>query len=363
MSRFARHNRVFFFEEPIFEDDKYELRCSVCPSTGVRVMTPVLPAETLSGQVNNLQRALLHDMFSDNRIEDFVAWYYTPMALNFSSGINPSLTVYDCMDELSAFAGAPPSMRRNEQILFEKADLVFTGGPSLFESKQAKHPSVHLFPSSVDVGHFAKALTAQTEPADQRGIPFPRLGYIGVIDERMDLELLENLAGSRSDWQIVMVGPIAKIDPATLPRAANIHYLGMKSYGDLPAYLSGWDVALLPFAQNPSTRFVSPTKTPEYLAAGRPVVSTPIRDVLHPYGELGLVEIAEPGRAFVDATESILKRGMPPGWRSQVKVFLDALSWDRTWVEMRTLMDERLATIRALAAPALVAVPPVRRPR
>jgi UDP-galactopyranose mutase len=363
MSRFARHSRVFFFEEPVFEGENYQLRCSVCSNTGVRVMTPVLPAATLPGQVDNLQRALLYEMFSEHRIEDFIAWYYTPMALNFSSAITPSLTVYDCMDELSAFAGAPPSMRRNERILFERADLVFTGGRSLFESKQANHSSVHLFPSSVDVRHFAKAMTAKTEPMDQRGIPFPRLGYIGVIDERMDLDLLKDVAGSRPDWQIVMIGPVVKIDPASLPLAANIHYLGMKSYRELPAYLSGWDVALLPFAQNPSTRFVSPTKTPEYLAAGRPVVSTPIRDVLYPYGELGLVKIAQPGSGFVNAIESILRNGMQPGWRSQVKVFLDTLSWDRTWLEMRTLMDEHLATIRALAAPALVTTPPVRRPQ
>jgi UDP-galactopyranose mutase len=363
MSRFARHSRVFFFEEPVFEGENYQLRCSVCPNTGVRVMTPVLPAATLPGQADKLQRALLYEMFSEHRIEDFIAWYYTPMALNFSSAIAPSLTVYDCMDELSAFAGAPPSMRRNEQVLFERADLVFTGGRSLFESKQANHSSVHLFPSSVDVRHFAKAMTAKTEPLDQREIPFPRLGYIGVIDERMDLDLLKDVAGRRPDWQIVMIGPVVKIDPASLPLAANIHYLGMKSYQELPAYLSGWDVALLPFAQNASTRFVSPTKTPEYLAAGRPVVSTPIRDVLYPYGELGLVKIAEPGRGFVDAIESILRNGMQPGWRSQVEVFLDTLSWDRTWLEMQTLMDEHLATIRALAAPALVTTPPVRRPR
>ena len=353
MSRFARDSRVFFFEEPIWDGETAQPRYVTCPKTGVRVMTPIVPSGATPEQAVAIQRRLLGEMCSEQGIEDFAAWYYTPMALNFTSSISPSLTVYDCMDELSAFAGAPPAMHRNERLLFEKADLVFTGGRSLFEWKRRSHTEVHLFPSTVDVSHFAQARTTSFEPKDQLAIPHPRLGFIGVIDERMDLDLLAHVARSRPQWQIVIVGPVVKIDPATLPRAANIHYLGMKSYEDLPGYLAGWDIAMLPFAQNESTRFVSPTKTPEYLAAGCPVVSTPIRDVVFPYGEIGLVKIGNSAQEFVAMADEILERGMQPGWDGDVKAFLNQLSWDRTWAGMRTLMEQRLSSKAAVATPPL----------
>jgi UDP-galactopyranose mutase len=159
-----------------------------------------------------------------------------------------------------------------ERRLFEKADVVFTGGMSLYQAKRGKHRNIHAFPSSVDVAHFGSARQEQPEPPDQALLSHPRLGFFGVIDERLDLELLDRVSEARPDWQMVIVGPVVKIDPATLPRRANVHYLGGKSYTELPAYLSGWDVALLLFARNESTRFISPTKTPEYLAACRPVV-------------------------------------------------------------------------------------------
>lgn len=265
------------------------------------------------------------------------------MAMEFTSGLRPELVVYDCMDELSAFAGAPPRMLSNEMALFQKADLVFTGGISLFESKRTQHPAVYAFPSSVDVAHFSKARTEMTEPEDQEFIRRPRLGYAGVIDERIDTFLIEHIAKSHPTWQIVMVGPVAKIAPETLPRRVNLHYLGMKSYDDLPAYLSGWDVALLPFVQNESTRFISPTKTPEYLAAGLPVVSTPIRDVIRPYEERGLVSIAHRPEEFVKAIEEQLQNGRCALWQSEVDQYLSNLSWDKTWREMKHLMDQQLS--------------------
>ena len=114
----------------------------------------------------------------------------------------------------------------------------------------------------------------------------------------MDFELLSGVARARPGWSFVMLGPVVKIDEESLPRAANIHYLGSKSYAELPRYASGWDVALLPFARNESTEFISPTKTPEYLAAGLPVVSTSIRDVVRPYQELGLVQHRRSGGGF-----------------------------------------------------------------
>jgi UDP-galactopyranose mutase len=194
----------------------------------------------------------------------------------------------------------------------------------------------------VDVAHFSRARTPQPDPADQANIPHPRLGFYGVVDERMDLDLVEAVAREREQWHQVIVGPCVKIDEASLPRRPNIHYLGMKRYDELPAYLSGWDVALLPFARNESTRFISPTKTPEYLAAGRQVVSTSITDVVRPYGQLGFVGIADQPAAFIQAIEHALTVDAGD-WLPRVDRFLADLSWDRTWASMRGLIEETTA--------------------
>ncbi|MBV9266050.1 MAG: glycosyltransferase family 1 protein [Acidobacteriaceae bacterium] len=281
---------------------------------------------------------MLDDLIGEHHIIRYAAWYYTPMAREFSRHLRPQVTVYDCMDELSAFAGAPPAMKANEQELFAHADLVFTGGTTLYEAKRKQHDLVYAFPSSVDVAHFAKARALNTEPEDQRVIPFPRIGYAGVIDERMDVALLSQIAGLKQDWHYVMLGPVVKIDPAILPKAANIHYLGMKQYADLPAYFSGWKIGLLPFALNESTRYISPTKTPEYLAAGLRVVSTPIRDVVTPYGDLGLAAIANNASDFVRVAERQMT-GLPSSdFQARVDLFLAQSSWEKTWNAMNELM-------------------------
>lgn len=340
MRRFAQTGRAFYWEEPVFETAEAHLRSSVCSITGVNVVTPVLPAGLEAKQIAELQQRLLHELLQQEGLISYIAWYYTPMAVEFTKTIKPAVTVYDCMDELSAFAGAPVEMRMNEQRLFATADLIFTGGASLFQSKKSQHEAVHLFPSSIDFTHFAEARSTHSEPEDQAAIPHPRLGYSGVIDERMDLSLLREVAAARPEWQIVMLGPVVKIDPASLPLANNIHYLGMKQYSDLPRYLAGWDVALLPFAHNESTKFISPTKTPEYLAAGLPVVSTWIRDVVQPYGEKKFVRIADGPQAFVQQVEEILRAPSPGEHQSRVDAFLTASSWDKTWSEMNRLIND-----------------------
>ncbi|MBV9085008.1 MAG: glycosyltransferase family 1 protein [Acidobacteriaceae bacterium] len=317
--------------------------------------TPVLPEGLTPAQRVDYQRTLLDSLLVENNIADFIAWYYTPMAREFSRHVKPSVTVYDCMDELSAFAGAPAGIRAYERELFEEADLVFTGGASLFEAKRKQHKSVHLFPSSVDIAHFAKARSIEREPADQAPVPRPRLGYAGVIDERMDLELLRDIADQRPEWQVVLLGPVAKINPASLPQRGNIHYLGMKQYTDLPAYFSGWQIGMLPFALNESTRFISPTKTPEYLAAGLSVVSTPIRDVVSPYGDLKLVGIAENARDFLRIADGLLKSPPNEEFRDRVDAFVSQSSWDKTWSAMNRLIE------RALAFKRLLATKPVQR--
>ncbi|MFL6233551.1 MAG: glycosyltransferase [Thermoanaerobaculia bacterium] len=348
MSRFARDRRVFFFEEPVFFDPSVEdgpARLDVTERPGgVQIAVPRLPHGLSPEEVEAAQRDQLQGMLAGHGVSDYVLWYYTPMALGFSEGLEPAAVVYDCMDELSLFRGAPPALLERERRLLELADLVFTGGQSLYEAKRERHPSVHAFPSSIDHEHFGRARRPAPDPADQAAIPRPRLGYFGVIDERIDLDLLAAAAAARPDWQWVMVGPVVKIDPESLPRRSNLHYLGMKSYDELPAYLAGWDAALMPFARNESTRFISPTKTPEYLAGGRPVVSTPIRDVVRPYGELKLVEIAEDPQAFVAAAERSMRRfgeGSPEreAWLAQVDEFLARGSWSRTFRHMSDLID------------------------
>ena len=326
------------------------METQVCPQTGVYVMVPVLPLGLDAGQVNSLQRDLLHDALAAHQIKKYIAWYYTPTAMEFTSGLDPRLTVYDCMDELSAFAGAPPSLRSNEQALFQQAQLVFTGGRSLFEAKRRQHSSVYLFPSSVDVAHFARARQMRDEPEDQQPIGKPRFGFAGVIDERMNLELLTQAAQARPDWQFVLLGPVVKIDRASLPQAPNVHLLGMKSYADLPAYLSGWNIGMLPFALNDSTRFISPTKTPEYLAAGLRVISTPIRDVVTPYGQSGLVSIVENAEQLIKAGEELLAEGATREFRERADQFLRQSSWDRTAREMEQLMESRLVLGNSLDA-------------
>jgi UDP-galactopyranose mutase len=340
LSRWARSHRVFFFEEPLPADD-IGLDFHETPE-GVTVVVPRLPDGLDLSDADNAQQTLLDEAFVQREIDRYVLWSYTPMAVGFAKHLRPLATVYDCMDELSGFADAPTELMERETRLLQRADVVFTGGQSLYEAKRQLHPNVHAFPSSVDADHFRTARSPLDAPADQAPIPSPRLGFYGVIDERMDLELLAGLADARPEWQLVLVGPVVKIDPAKLPRRTNIHYLGAKEYTVLPAYAAGWDVALMPFALNAATRFISPTKTLEYLAAGLPVVSTPIADVVSPYGELGLVRIAEDVEGFVDAVEAALTDGFA-SVAPAVDELLARTSWDETFERMRAHVQEVLA--------------------
>jgi UDP-galactopyranose mutase len=342
LTRFAREARVFYVEEPEFHRGAPLLSVTL-RENGVHVVVPLLPEGLGVDEQAQLQKDLLDDLLRRYAVRRYVLWFYTPMALSFSRHLTPLAIVYDCMDELSAFAGAPPALREREAELMVRADLVLTGGQSLFEAKQNLHGNVHAFPSSVDVAHFARARKHPKEPADQAGIARPRLGYFGVIDERMDLDLVGGVALARPDWQLVFLGPTVKIDPASFPKLPNVHALGRKAYEDLPAYVAGWDVAMLPFARNESTRFISPTKTPEYLAAGRPVVSTSIRDVVRPYGQQGLARIADDVRDFVAAAEAALAEDPAPRLR-RADEFLSKMSWERTWSAIRLLVAESIET-------------------
>jgi glycosyltransferase involved in cell wall biosynthesis len=342
MVRFARTRRVFFIEEPHRTDGVSTATVTV--HDGVHVVEPYLPRDVAAEHVTDLQRQLLAAVLSGYGVDRPAAWLYSPIALPLLEGVAVSTLVYDCTDGPESPL-APPELRAREAALMARADVVFTGGYSLFEAKRFLHANMHPIPSSVDTAHFMRARRRGPVPLDQQRIARPRVGFAGVIDARLDLDLVRGLAERRPDWQIVMLGPVEGLDDGLLPRAANIHYLGLKSYAELPDYFAGWDVALLPYARNEATRFISPTKTPEYLAAGLPVVSTSIRDVVRPYAEEGYVQIADTVDDFVAAVSV----AMTPGGRAGVRraqAMLDTMSWDRTYEDVRDLMEA--ATVKPL---------------
>ncbi len=357
LSRLAALHPVVFVEEPEFDaDDPPRWECS-SPHPNVTVYRPRTPVPA-PGYVRDqlaVLEPLICELSADLGETDVLAWLYTPMALPLALTLDPRATVYDCMDELSLFAGAPPELLGLEQELLEYADVMFTGGPSLFRAKQSRHPNVHCFPSSVDAEHFRlrdAVGNEVSEAEDQAELAHPRLGFYGVIDERLDLQIVRRLAEAHPEWQIVLVGPVVKIDPAQLPRLQNIHYFGQRSYEELPRYLAGWDVCLLPFARNDATRFISPTKTLEYMAAELPIVSTPITDVAEPYGHI--VRLGGTPEEFITACEEAMSSAADDraARAAQMRQVLAGTSWDVTVIAMDKLLTEAMAGRTALRVPA-----------
>ena len=337
MTRLAQHFDVYFVEEPVFADAEPALM-SATHQNGVEVLTP-RTKEFASGFHDsqlNAMKPLIADFVASRGLQEPLVWLYTPMALPLVADLEPRAVIYDCMDDLASFKSAPSELVAREEALMELADVVLTGGPSLYEARLGLHPNLHCLPSAVDAAHFAPGnldgddVEAAVAAELHRGMAHPRLGFFGVIDERLDLELVEALADQRPDWQIVMAGPVVKIDPASLPQRPNIRWIGMQRYEALPHLMSHWDVCLLPFALNEATRFISPTKTLEYLAGGKPVVSTPIRDVVSLYGSA--VRIGEDAREFVAAVEEILGEHAPERARRRARgqALVDACTWDGT---------------------------------
>ncbi|HET6779276.1 MAG TPA: glycosyltransferase [Gemmatimonadales bacterium] len=357
LSRLAALHPVVFVEEPEFDGDGPAHWERSSPHPNVTVYRPRTPVRTPGFHRDQLAalEPLMAELSADLGETDVLAWLYTPMALPLALWLDPEAAVYDCMDELSLFAGAPAELLDLEEELLEYADVMFTGGPSLYRAKQSRHPNVHCFPSSVDAGHFRLRDTAGNEVSeadDQAELAHPRLGFYGVIDERLDLEIVRRLAEAHPEWQIVLVGPVVKIDPAQLPRIQNIHYFGQRSYEELPRYLAGWDVCLLPFARNEATKFISPTKTLEYMAAELPIVSTPITDVAEPYGHI--VYLGGTPEEFIRACEEAMSSS--PEERAaraeQMRQVLAGTSWDVTVSAMDKLLAEAMAGRTALRVPA-----------
>ncbi|HYE58213.1 MAG TPA: UDP-galactopyranose mutase, partial [Rhodothermales bacterium] len=349
LTRLAVTRPVLFVEEPEFREGEPGWTFSR-PAPGIEVARPHTPVREpgFSAAQQLVLEALVDALLASHHLSGCDAWLYTPLALPLAERLSPIVLVFDAMDELSLFAGADPRLVDLEQQTMTRADVVFTGGPSLYRARKDRHPHVYCFSSSVEAAHFAQALDPGIEADDQRTITGPKLGFFGVVDERMDPALLAALADAHPEWNVVVIGPVVKIDPVTLPQRPNLHYLGARRYEELPRYLAGWDLCLLPFACNDATRFISPTKTLEYFAAEKPVVSTSITDVAEPYGDI--VYLADGPADFVAACEQALSAtaGERTARTERMRTVLAATSWDRTAAEMARLVEE--ARMRSAAS-------------
>ena len=349
LARLAEHWQVIYVEEPVRSEADAHLEIREI-STNLSVMVPHTPvaATGFHDDQLGLLQPLLESALRARKLQADVAWLYTPMALPLAKSFAPTCLVYDCMDELSGFKDAPRQLRQRESALLKEAARVFTGGPSLYEARRGLHPSVHCFPSAVDAAHFCPTnldpdcAHASTAAALQDALPRPRLGFFGVIDERLDLELVATIADQHPEWAVVMAGPVVKIDPALLPQRPNIHWLGMQPYERLPYLLAGWDLCLMPFALNEATRFISPTKTLEYMAGDKPVVSTPVRDVVFLYASA--VAVAPAGLPFVQACEAVLAESAAARCRrnSEMLNTVSMHSWQRTAASMDGMLKTAL---------------------
>jgi len=350
MTRLAEHYNILFIEEPVQTEGPAHLKkTAVAPNITVCQPHTNVPHYGFHDDQIPVLQGLLSDLVPEG--ERPVVWFYTPMALPLLQGLDPALVVYDCMDELSAFKNPPKQLLQRESALLNIADLVFTGGPSLYEAKKNRHANAHCFSSSVDAAHFRQALDAAISHPDQAHVAGPRLGFYGVIDERFDTGLVREMAAAHPEWQIVLVGPVVKIDPAELPRAENVHYMGQRGYQELPQFLAGWDVCLLPFAMNESTKFISPTKVLEYMAAEKPSVSTPITDVKVPYGDV--VAIAETPEQYIAACERMLAQSSEENaaMAKRMREVVANTSWDKTAARMHELISTAVPGNKARPAP------------
>jgi UDP-galactopyranose mutase len=364
MTRIAKNYRVFFFEEPVHDTghDWLEIQNPVPNVFVCRPHSMVGEPGFVDAQLPTLYKLLEHLVITKD-VHAPVVWMYTPMAVPLLQRLDPAAVIYDCMDELSAFMNAPRELLQREQALLKAADVVFTGGPSLYRSKQPLHPNVHCFPSSVEQQHFAAARDRGIDHPAQKDLPRPRLGYYGVIDERFDPVSVSLLADAHKDWQIVLVGPVVKIDPVSLPRRPNIHYFGQRTYQELPQFLAGWDVCLLPFAINEATRYISPTKVLEYMAAEKPIVSTPVVDVVEPYGHI--VQIGRHAQSFVSACERAMDDHGPSRSKrmAMMRNVVESTSWDRTAAKMCALIESARQEQQKRRSPTLQPGRPATRHR
>lgn len=327
ISRLAQDYKILFVEEPVKTSEL---------GHSLKVLNPNLHVFRPNiSSMEELPEALAKHLQTS---EIPIAWFYSPSFYAILEKFQVGTVIYDCMDELSLFLGAPASLIQQEQILLEKSDIVFTGGRSLFEAKQPKHSNVHCFPSSVDFDHFARAKNGLILPIDIAAIHHPIVGYFGVIDERLDLKMIEETAKNLEGVSFVFIGPVVKISDSDLPRLPNIYYLGMKAYQTLPNYLKAFDIAMMPFALNDATKFISPTKTLEYMAAGKPIISTRVKDVEREYSDC--VHLVSNASEFEKEVRQILYTEESSSVLDSYDDILSKTSWNATVVRMKEAISE-----------------------
>ena len=335
VSRLARERSTWFVEEPLTGDVETPRLRHERHGDVTRVWLEVPPAEGNVLFDSQIYTEELGELLGEN--DDRTVWLYTPMALSMGRALSPATLVYDVMDDLASFRGAPAALRLRHRQALREADVVFTGGRSLHQGVlQHRLHATHLFASGVEPEHFSPARRLRSSRCARQGAERrPVCGYVGVIDERVDLDLVADLAAALPDWDVRIVGPVAKIDPETLPQAPNLIYPGPVRYQDLPVALAGFDVALMPFALNEATRSISPTKTLEYLAAGLPVVSTRVPDVVADHK--GVVELEDDGQGFAAACRR-LRRQAPAAREAVAESVLARTHWDTIAERMDNLM-------------------------
>ncbi len=329
LSRISKDRKLIFIEEPTEQEKVYS------PAENITVVQPK------TGPTNGKQLAKIAKFYAgNNNISETVFWFYSPMFVDVLDELQPGLVVFDVMDELSAFKGAPPELLAKEKKLFGFADVVFTGGKSLYESKRKHHNNVFCFPSSVEREHFETALSDLAVPVDLADVKKPIVGYYGVIDERIDLDLLGKAAEMLPGVSLVMIGPVVKISQEALPKSPNIFYPGGKQYKELPSYLKQFDIAMMPFALNESTKFISPTKTLEYMAAKKPIISSAINDVVSTFDKE--VKIFKTPEEFVQLVNYFLSEPAADKQKREKAQyeFIEATSWDKTVEKMVEIIDE-----------------------
>jgi len=357
-ARLAANHPVLFVEDPV-EGDGPRLDISSTPQGVVRVVPVLRQCSELSTDAQCaitlplLKTALHSHPLLRGRFASAVQWFYSPMtAPAFLNQFGTIGVVYDCMDELANFRFAPADIVQREELLLSRADVVFTGGYSLHRAKSARHSNVHFYGCGVDVAHFAKARGRETMvPEEIARLPRPILGYFGVIDERLDYALLAHLARAMPNASVVMVGPLAKVHRDELPSLPNIHWVGQRAYGELPSLVKAFDICLMPFALNAATRYINPTKTLEYLAAGKPVVSTAVPDVVHSFSSV--VDVADSVEDFVTAVQQALAAPNPEKVAQGIKR-ARLSSWDAVVASMRTDMGAAISIPQIVVGRATV---------
>jgi glycosyltransferase involved in cell wall biosynthesis len=316
LSRLSQRHPVLFVEEPLatpgLKSATAELR-DVPGLPNLTVLRTEFPPELLLDReaVDAEQHRLVTSKLAGPLGRTFrrpVQWFYDPMAVvPFAGQMNERAVVYDCMDQLSQFRGAPAELIKRERALLAVADVVFAGGPKIHGAKRLLNKNCHSYGCGVDVQNFGKARLPETAILPElEKLPRPTLGYFGVVDERMDYELLGMMADAHPEWSIAIVGPWTKVDPAAFPQRSNLHWLGGRDYEQLPGFVKGLDVCLMPFARNEATEFINPTKALEYMATGRPIVSTAIEDVILQFSEV--VDVAHSRAEFISACERALAK-------------------------------------------------------